>query len=304
MNGSLFLSWSVCAEDQETSSAFPPVGVRGLIYFLLVVSFLWTMKVLAGVVTVTVAGVVGTWWFTPPQPLTSTTPGGVVKGALGRAATTSLGSICLGSLVVSVIEAVRAIVEQARQRRQQQDQQQQQQQGPGGSRGGGGQCLLCLCDCVLSVLDSLAQVWSRWAFCYVGIYGTSFRESGIRVMHLFKRRGLTAVLDDSLISRVLVLGSVVVGLLTCGLGLVVAALPLWPSSLSSEEQEEIKVVLAVGGLMVGFVVCDVMMGQISSAVSTIYVCFVEDAAALQNSHPDFYEYLRVAWQARFPTVVF
>jgi hypothetical protein len=44
----------------------------------------------------------------------------------------------------------------------------------------------------------------------LGIYGYSFAESGRRVFELFKARGLTAVINDNLIQRVLFLGSLMV----------------------------------------------------------------------------------------------
>jgi hypothetical protein len=36
-------------------------AISGTLYFVLLVSFYWTFQVIAGVVSVTIAGVVGTW---------------------------------------------------------------------------------------------------------------------------------------------------------------------------------------------------------------------------------------------------
>lgn len=41
-----------------------------------------------------------------------------------------------------------------------------------------------------------------WYLPTIGIYGYSFTEAGARVFDLFQSRGLTAVINDSLISRV------------------------------------------------------------------------------------------------------
>ena len=43
-----------------------------------------------------------------------------------------------------------------------------------------------------------------------------------QVYNLFTRRGLTILLNDNLIGRVLFLGSFMVGLLTCGIGVLLA----------------------------------------------------------------------------------
>ncbi|EWM20426.1 Choline transporter [Nannochloropsis gaditana] len=82
--------------------------------------------------------------------------------------------------------------------------------------------LKCLLDCLISCLDSLAQYLNRWAYTYIGIYGHSFVEAGHKVYNLFVRRGLTALLNDNLVGRVLFLGALMVGLVTCGLGVLLA----------------------------------------------------------------------------------
>jgi len=54
---------------------------------------------------------------------------------------------------------------------------------------------------------SIAQYFNRYAFTYIAIYGTSFVEGGKEVMQLFKRKGLTAIINDQLVSNVFVLTS-------------------------------------------------------------------------------------------------
>lgn len=68
------------------------------LYLALLFSFYWTNTVIKNVVRVAVASVVGTWWFRPNQIEPYCTR--AVSKPLQRAVTKSLGSICLGSLVV------------------------------------------------------------------------------------------------------------------------------------------------------------------------------------------------------------
>lgn len=68
------------------------------LYIALLFSFHWTNMVIKNIVRVTVASVVGTWWFSPNDigPFCTS----AVTRPLFRSLTKSLGSICLGSLVV------------------------------------------------------------------------------------------------------------------------------------------------------------------------------------------------------------
>jgi hypothetical protein len=67
-------------------------------YLVLLLSFHWTNTVIKNVVRVTVASAIGTWWFKPKEigPFCTS----AVLRPLLRSLTKSLGSICLGSLVV------------------------------------------------------------------------------------------------------------------------------------------------------------------------------------------------------------
>ena len=63
--------------------------------------------------------------------------------------TYSFGSICLGSLLVAIVQAIRQFVESARE-----------------SEDG---CLRCIADCLLSCLESILEMFNEWAFVYVGL---------------------------------------------------------------------------------------------------------------------------------------
>jgi hypothetical protein len=63
----------------------------------------WSQQVFQNFSHTVAAGIVGTWYFVSP------TPESAAPGATLRAATTSLGSICFGSLIVGVIKTLRAV---------------------------------------------------------------------------------------------------------------------------------------------------------------------------------------------------
>jgi phage-related protein len=61
---------------------------------------------------VTIAGVVATWWIAPAEA--SSFCSAAIFDSLKRALTTSFGSICFGSLLVAIVQALRALANTAR----------------------------------------------------------------------------------------------------------------------------------------------------------------------------------------------
>ena len=122
-------------------------GLNYAYLFLLFVSLFFTEQVLQNTVHTTVAGVVGTWWFVPDE---SGFCGSAVMGSFWRTITTSFGSVCFGSLIVAIIQAVRQIVETAKQ------------------NDDIGNTLACCIDCILGCIESLVEYFNKWGtLCYV-----------------------------------------------------------------------------------------------------------------------------------------
>lgn len=114
-------------------------AINGGATFALLLMFYWLHQVLSNIVHVTVAGAIGTWWFNPPLAASCCSP--AVTSSAGRATTHSLGSICFGSLLVALIQTLRAVVEQARM-----------------SDDG---IIVCLADCILGCIQSVAEYFNK-----------------------------------------------------------------------------------------------------------------------------------------------
>eukprot|EP00957_Ditylum_brightwellii_P088040 6706369-Ditylum_brightwellii.AAC.1 len=139
----------------------------GWIVFLFLISFYWVHQVIQNTVHVTSAGVIGTWWFVPSEASRCCSP--AVKDSFVRATTFSFGSICLGSLIVAIIQALRALNNMTKE----QD-----------------ECnfLHCIIDCILGCLESIIEYFNKWAYVYVGLYGYSYIDAGKNVMRLFQNK--------------------------------------------------------------------------------------------------------------------
>ena len=163
---------------------FPPPS-DAIIWCLQHHSFYWFMQVAKNMVHCIAAGAVGEWWHGCHDVNT-------VQRAQTRALTTSLGSICVGSLVVAALSALHTLLLSSPRRK---------------ARGSANACLEFLVKLVIRNM----QYFNKYAFCQVALHGKDFWAAGTDTMHLFRDRGWTAVLNDSLISSVLAIGCLAVG---------------------------------------------------------------------------------------------
>ena len=148
-------------------------------------SFYWFMQVAKNVVHCITAGAVGEWWF-------GTHDVNTIQRAITRTLTTSLGSICVGSLVIAALNALHTLLLSTPRRK---------------TKGSVNACLEFLVKLVMRNM----QYFNKYAFCQIALYGKDFRLAGSDTMQLFRDRGWTALLNDSLISSVLAIGCLVAG---------------------------------------------------------------------------------------------
>ncbi|KAI9906835.1 hypothetical protein PsorP6_004527 [Peronosclerospora sorghi] len=271
-----------------SESGYKQSGVSYVAYFFLLLSLYWGLQVFKNVGHTIVAGTVATFWY-------SNDSAGATGASLKRSTTTSFGSICLGSLIVAFLQALRALAESGRQ---------------------DGSALACFAECILGCLQSLMEYFNRWAYIYVGIYGYKFTQAGKAVFELFKQRGFDAIINDDLIGNVLGFAALGVGMSlwffeNCGLNTVLCLAGLicaGAGALIAETTDAVNfqnstLFLAILGLVVGVGVAVSPLAVIDSSVATIFVCFAEDPAAFQRSHPDLYAPLVQEWHNLYPEIM-
>jgi len=255
----------------------------GLMIFYFVLSLYWGIQVFRNVVTSTVSGTMACWWFTPKRKI-------IVAGALFRAFTTSFGTICLGSLIVSIVQALRSLIESFRNRAL----------GRRSERIGVTiSCTLCVSNFLLRILVAIISFVNKYAFVYSAAYGTNFATSGARVWELFKKRGWTQIVSDNLISNTLGLGVFATACVTSLFAYLTSF--LFSQDLRDGGVEKPRLGLSVGGFVLGLVIGLLVFNLIDSAVSSVFVFFAEDPKELQRNHPEVHDELCIAWMAMYPT---
>merc|ERR1719414_1351792 len=104
----------------------------------MLVSFYWGFQVNQNISHCTSCGVAATWYFSTEIDYNPT------PKAFKRTMTTSFGSVCLGSLMVAIIQALKAMVQSARNNKN--------------------ALISCIAMCLLNCLENLAR-WFYLCIC-------------------------------------------------------------------------------------------------------------------------------------------
>eukprot|EP00586_Coscinodiscus_wailesii_P013726 CAMPEP_0172494472 /NCGR_PEP_ID=MMETSP1066-20121228/48731_1 /TAXON_ID=671091 /ORGANISM="Coscinodiscus wailesii, Strain CCMP2513" /LENGTH=482 /DNA_ID=CAMNT_0013265467 /DNA_START=86 /DNA_END=1531 /DNA_ORIENTATION=+ len=269
----VFTQTTVC-DASGNCTGKPNAGIM----FMLFLSYFWAQQVCTNTIHVTVAGTVGTWWYAPEEANSCCSQG--VKESLQRATTYSFGSICFGSLLVAIIQALRQLVENAR------------------NNDDGNAILLCLAECILACIQSIVEYFNKWAFIYVGLYGYSYLEAGKNVMTLFEAKGFSTIITDDLVGNALTM-------ICLGIGLVAGLVGIIPAAgdktmfAGVPPGSEIFIGFLIG-FIVGVVISSITLGVVASSVNTVIVCYAEGPAEFQNNHPELSQEMKEAWQKAYP----
>ena len=61
-------------------------------------------------------------------------------------------------------------------------------------RGQNNSLVLCILECMLHLLQNIAQYFNKWSFVYVGLYGYDYLTAGKKALELFRSRGWSTII--------------------------------------------------------------------------------------------------------------
>ncbi|KNZ80543.1 Protein PNS1 [Termitomyces sp. J132] len=183
-----------CAKNSCSSGK-----VAGLIFYE-TFSFLWTSQVVKNVAIATLAGgPFGAWYYFGPHEM-GEMPMHPTTSAFGRASTLSLGSIAFGSLIVTLLELIKMLLNMIRN-----------------NANADGHpveaCLACCAACFIGCIESLVEWFNRYAYIEIALYGKPYIAAAKDTWRLFKDRGIDALVNDSLVGMTLTWGAYAVGII-------------------------------------------------------------------------------------------
>ncbi|PSS37822.1 hypothetical protein PHLCEN_2v290 [Hermanssonia centrifuga] len=158
---SVYAKWTPGSPSCSTGTSCSSGKVAGLIFYE-TFSYLWTSQVIGNVALATMAGgPFGSWYYFGPREQ-GQMPAHPTLSAFVRASTLSLGSIAFGSLIVTVLELIRMVLNVARNN--------------ANSDGHPIEACLALCaECFIGCIEGMVQYFNRYAYIEIGMF-TSFWE--------------------------------------------------------------------------------------------------------------------------------
>lgn len=172
--------------------------VIGLLVFVFFAGY-WISEVIKNVIHVTIVGIYGTWYYLASSDQGA--PRFPALGALKRALTYCFGSICCGSLMVALLELLRAFINVLKSN----------------AFGDGDMCAGCgflILDLFLSFIEWCFRYFNHYSYVYVGLYGKSYLRSARETVDLLRFKGMDALINDCFINTSLNLYSLFVGYVT------------------------------------------------------------------------------------------
>ncbi|CAF3447770.1 unnamed protein product [Rotaria socialis] len=240
-----------------------------LILFLLLLSCYWGAITFGNIIHFITACTVGDWWFTSDG---SGHYG--MSNSIKRAFTTNLGTICFGSLFEAIIKTLRFLI------------------GDGHRKN----CLTCIIDCVLRMIEKLIGYLNEWAFTFAALTGQGYVQASRSFIELFKKRGWTAVINNSIVATTLMIINLGIGLISA----VVGGTIIYNMIAEASENIGLVMVIAFISFIIGILMSSIITTLLKSCVRTVFVCFALNPAALGATHPDHLQKLTKVWHKFYP----
>ncbi|KAJ7594027.1 plasma-membrane choline transporter-domain-containing protein [Mycena floridula] len=251
--------------------------VAGLIFYA-TFSFLWTSQVIGNVALATLAGgPYGAWYYFGPKDM-GEMPNHPTISAFGRASTLSLGSIAFGSLIVTLLEILKMLLNAA--------------QNSANADGHPVEaCLACCAACFVGIIESMVEYFNRYAYIEIALYGKAYIPAAKDTWRLFKDRGIDAVVNDSLVGMTLIWGGYIVGLLSS----LFSYLYLRFTNPAYNASGQYTAPVLLFAFLIGLQCSLTLSSAINAGVSTIFVGLGEDPQVLAVRAPALFAMIAQAY---------
>ena len=239
-----------------------------LLILFLAFSYIYNKSVLENIIHVTISGLYGEFFFN------STIENGKIRikqkdptlESFKRSLTTSFGSICMGGLIITPAEYTKKFLKIFNYY----------------LTLSGCCCFYCCFSGCIQGLESLLKYFNSYAFVEVALTGKGLCESSKESFKLMCRYGMDAILNDILISRVLIVAKLAVIFFSCISVYVLC-------SLAEKIDSTIEILVHIVVVFCASnTVFSATQSVIQSGVSTLFVCICADVEVLRFTQKDFY----------------
>lgn len=252
--------WSFGVSGVVASSMID--GERWWLLMIFSVGLFWTGAVFCNVVHVIVAGLVTLVLFHGGRT-SPTMPSNPLLRSFKHSVTTSLGSVCYGSLFTAAIRTMRLGIRGVRSLIERNE------------------CLLCCVNFLFNLVETLVRFFNKYAYVQVAITGNSFNHSACEAWELLQSTGIEALVAYDCSGAILLMTVIFGGLLTGSC----AGTWAWASKKSTEEV----VMIGSTAMLMGMILVGLTVVTIDSAVTSIYICYAREPSLINQWDSGFYK---------------
>ena len=233
------------------------------IYVFFLFTFYWYSQVIKNTLHLTISGLFASVYLLSGTSRLFARP---LLRAAKNALSYSFGSVCFGSLVVAVVQTLRALITTF-------------------SRDDSALFAFCM-DCILSILESIVRLFNQYAFTQIAIFGKSYVRAARDTWHMFKRSGFEVIINTNIVTHVILLGGTMVGSI-CGILAGVWGLYAYTSS-AMDNVVTYTTLMVLVGFFIGFTITIVLLEVIESGVATTLVLLAEEPESIKRTKPDLF----------------
>lgn len=262
---------SANATNLASFNDFPVLNYLLIYHFF---GLLWVTQFTNGIVAMTIAGAVCGWYFSLNEAGNPDVEARRYKrgrwpicGALGRTLRYYLGSVAFGSLLIALMQFVRAVFAYVQRRLQ-------KGAGPGGP-GGATRFALCCLQCCLKCLQVVLEMVTRNAYVWIALKGTGFCAAGKAVFGLLLANAGSLLFVNVLSEVIMFVGKVgIAAAAGWGCYVLLDTVPAFGPGGSDAISSSWLIVLVT--MFFAYAVAAAFMGIFDLAVDSILVCYVTD----------------------------
>lgn len=241
------------------------IGLLVLVFFC----GYYISEVIKNVIHSTISGIYGCWYFMSKAD--QSTPKGITMGSFKRAMSTSFGSICFGSLIVSLIETFRqtlTLIRNAFMINQ--------------NFGNISHVIFWIIDLIIGFLRWLVQYFNHYAYSFIALYGESYLNAAKQTWQMIREKGLDAIINDNLINTALTF----YGLFVSYIAALFAFLYLRFTKPSYNDTGGFNGPLIAFSFVIALQICNIATEIIRSGTATFFIALGSDPEIFQQSYPE------------------
>lgn len=196
---------------------------------------------------------VAKWYFTRDKKQVNSS---TVLSSVGTTLWYHVGTAAFGSLIIAIIQLIRAIITKLQQKAKQMDSK-------------CAQAILCCCQCCVFCFEKCMKFINKNAYIQTAIFGTSFCTSAKQAFFLILRNALRIGSISYVSALVVFVGKIFISIITTGLIYM---------AMDDAIEEEVHSLFApvIFAFLISYFVADMFMDVFDMSTSTILQCFIAD----------------------------